>query len=86
LAKAAAVFTPTNQQPRDFAPQWCGFSYATSFSLCSATYSDASFRNNVIMSCNDGRKGSSRRQSGNGSNASVRSSPNTFMAVNNNAE
>jgi hypothetical protein len=27
LAKVAAVFTPTNQQPRDFAPQWCGFSY-----------------------------------------------------------
>jgi hypothetical protein len=79
-------FTLTNQQPRNFAPQYPGFPYAVSFALCSATYSDDSFRNNVIMSRNDGRKGSSRRQSGNGSNASVRSSPNTFMAVNNNAE
>jgi hypothetical protein len=33
LAKTAAVFTPTNRQPRNFATQWPGFAYAASFSL-----------------------------------------------------
>jgi hypothetical protein len=39
----------------------------------------------VIKSRTDGRNGTSRRQAGNGSNASVRRSSNTCLAVKSNA-